>query len=151
MNAYRKHVTTCFCATLIASALPASAWADLKVEVTDSRSEFIQQQHKYELKVTAGDKDVIGVIVVNAFTVFGVGAASPVKPPTDWAFIPPAGPDSDSLCYASNKSDADIKANTATAGFLFEASKAVTSFKVDLVLAGGDVQEVTAQVPQPEY
>jgi hypothetical protein len=102
---------------------------------------------KYDLTVSAGSLEVLGVIVVNALTLFGVGPASPIVAPTGWGFIPPLDADAADLFYFPNTSDADIKPNTTLGGFVFVSTETFQPFKVDLVVEGG-LQEVNI-VPEP--
>jgi len=140
----------------IALALTSLARADTVVGgygvgVTDKGPDILA--HQYDLTVTAGDMEVLGVIVLNALTVFDVGPASPIAPPPNWSFIPPLDADAADLSYFSNTDDANIKMKQKLGGFVFESPDDLPpSFKVDLVVKDGTIKEINVvTTPEPSF
>ena len=146
MNFQSQLTNLCFAFIGTLAAFGPCAHAGPVVFVFDNTGTVLD--HRYELKVDAADKDVLGVIVINGFTVFGATGASPIAAPDDWMFIPPIDPDSDGLFYFATASDAEIKMNTSKRGFFFESTQPLVPFKVGLVFADSTTQ-VEAITPEP--
>lgn len=125
----------------------ATAWGAAMATVGDT---FAFPLHNYNMTVTApADQDVIGVIMVQAFSIFALDAAAPIQAPTMWDYVPPTGPGAEDLFFFSTDSSANITKDTSLSGFLFATPNDFKPFKVDLVLINGDLVEVTATSPEP--
>ncbi len=125
--------------------LTSHAWAGAIVTATETTPSPLG--HLYSLKVKAGDDPVQGVIVLNGFTLFGLGAGSPITAPPDWSYIPPFGEIDDALYFFSNNAAADIKKNESLGGFEFDTDKSVGKFDVLLITSAG-TEQVTV-TPEP--
>jgi hypothetical protein len=139
-----------FCTVIILLAPGSAAWASPiapTVTISDNQGMFLS--HLYELTVSAGDLEVLGVIVENAFSLFALGPASPIAAPDNWSFSPPLGPDAEGLFYSSNTSDANINKGKSLAGFTFESTEKLQPFKVGLVTIGDGIKLVAVSTPEP--
>jgi hypothetical protein len=116
--------------------------------LADSIVQFSVLGPTYSLKVTANANDtIIGVIVENGFTVFGVTPSSTIQAPMNWTFFAPLDSVDDALFYLSNSGD--ILPNTSLGGFTFNSAATPAPFQVGLVTLTGTEQVMAVPAAEP--
>lgn len=114
--------------------------------------------YRYALQLIVPAEDpqfvVSGLIVLSAYTVFGLDGSSNILAPPQWGFIPPSPPFADDLTYFSTVASADVGPGTL-GGFIFDSPTTPTydssQFQVVLIETTLGLQDpISPQyVPEP--